>query len=179
MTTADSPNCFEGEHDGYRRLGVKHRRMVQCVTEDAWVVVDDLLGAGKHELRLHWLLPDLSFAAMAASPFCAVFSAEEKRFRWTVFSSSPGSAAIIRGGTNVAGNIVGGNEELLGWESPTYGERCPAISLLHRVEAPLPVRIVTVILAGEELQLRQSDHQLVLSRDSSQVYEVSLAPHKP
>jgi len=178
-TSADFPNCFEGEHDGYRRLGVKHRRMVQCVTEDAWVVVDDLLGAGKHELRLHWLLPDLSFAAMAASPFCAVFSAEEKRFRWTVFSSSPGSAAIIRGGTKVAGNIVGGNEELLGWESPTYGERCPAISLLHRVEAPLPVRIVTVILAGEELQLRQSDHQLVLSRDSSQVYEVSLAPHKP
>jgi hypothetical protein len=178
-TSVDCPNCFEGEHGGYRRLGVKHRRMVQCVTEDAWVVVDDLLGAGKHELRLHWLLPNLPFAAMAASPFCAVFSAEKTRFHWNVFSSFPGSAAIIRGGKNVAGNIVGGKEELLGWESPTYGERRPAISLLYRVQAPLPVRIVTVILAGEELQLRQSDDHLVLSRGSSQVYQVSVAPGQP
>jgi hypothetical protein len=175
-TGADTPDCFEGEHDGYRRLGVKHRRMVQCVTEDAWVIVDDLLGAGEHELRLHWLLPDLPVEVIAASPFCAVLSAGKVRFRWNVFSSSPGSAAIIRGGKNLAGNIVCGDEELLGWESPTYGERCPAISLLHRVQAPLPVRIVTAILAGEALQIRQSERQLVLSCDASPVYQVSLAP---
>ncbi len=175
----NSPNCFEGEHDGYRRLGVKHRRMVQCVTEDAWIIVDDLLGAGEHELRLHWLLPDLPFEVMAASPFCAVLSAEKVRFRWNVFSSAPGSAAIIRGGKNVAADIVrrdrDEDEELLGWESPTYGELCLAISLLYRVQAPLPVRIVTVILASEELHLRQSDNNLVLSRDTSQVYQLSLA----
>src|ERR1019366_1053226 len=102
-TGSDTPDCFEGEHDGYRRLGVKHRRMVQCVTEDAWVIVDDLLGAGEHELRLHWLLPDLPVEGIAASPFCAVLSAGKVRFRWNVFSSSPGSAAIIRGGKNLAG----------------------------------------------------------------------------
>jgi len=176
--SADSPHCFEGEHDGYRRLGVEHRRTVQCVTEDAWVIVDDLLGAGEHELRLHWLLPDLPFEVIAVAPFCAVVSAEKVRFRWNVFSSSPGNSAIIRGGKNLAGDIVcrDEDEELLGWESPTYGERCPAISLLHRVQAPLPVRMVTVILAGEALHLRQSDSNLVLSRDASQVYQVSLAP---
>ena len=138
--------------------------------------MDDLLGAGEHELRLHWLLPDLPVEGIAASPFCAVLSAGKVRFRWNVFSSSPGSAAIIRGGKNLAGNIVCGDEELLGWESPTYGERCPAISLLHRVQAPLPVRIVTAILAGEALQIRQSERQLVLSCDASPVYQVSLAP---
>jgi hypothetical protein len=179
-TSADPPNCFEGEHDGYRFIGVKHRRTVQCVTEDAWVIVDDLLGSGEHELRLHWLLPDLPFEVIADSPLCAVLSAEKLRFRWNVFSSSPGSAAIIRGGKIVAGNIECRNreEESLGWESLTYGELCPAISLLYRVQAPLPVRIVTVILAGEALQLRQSDSNLVLSRDASQVYQVSLAPEK-
>src|ERR1700676_2355094 len=179
-TSADSPNCFEGEHDGYRRLGVKHRRTVQCVTEDAWVIVDDLLGAGEHELRLHWLLPNLPFEVIADSPLCAVLSAEKLRFRWNVFSSSPGSAAIIRGGKIVAGNIECSNreEEALGWESLTYGELCPAITLLYRVQAPLPVRIVTVILAGEALQLRQSDKNLVLSRHASQVYQVSLAPEQ-
>src|ERR1700676_3466035 len=175
---ADSPNFFQGEHNGYRRLGVKHRRMVQCVTEDAWVIVDDLLGAGEHELRLHWLLPDLPFEVIADSPLCAVLSADKQSFRWNVFSSSPGSAAILRGGKIVAGNIEGRNrdEELLGWESPTYGEMCPAISLLYRVQARWPVRIVAVILAGEALQLRQSDNNLVLSRGSSQVYQVGLAP---
>jgi hypothetical protein len=174
---ANFPNCFDGEHDGYRRFGVRHRRMVQCVAEDAWVIVDDLLGAGERELRLHWLLPDLPFEVIAAAPFCAVLSSDEVRFRWNVFSSSPGSAALIRGGKILAGNIEISNrdEELLGWESPTYGELCPAISLLYRVQAPLPVRIITVILAGEVFQVRQSDSDLVLSRDASQVYQVSLA----
>jgi hypothetical protein len=177
-TIADSPNCFEGEHDGYRRLGVKHRRMVQCVTEDAWVIVDDLLGAGEHELRLHWLLPDLPFEVITDSPFCAALSADKVRFQWNVFSSSPGSAVLIRGGKIVAGNIECRNtdEQLLGWESPTYGELCPAISLLYRVQAPLPVRIVTVILADDAVQLRQNESNLVLSREASQVYQVSLAP---
>jgi Heparinase II/III-like protein/Heparinase II/III N-terminus len=174
-TSTDSPDCFEGEHNGYRRLGVTHRRMVQCVTEDAWVIVDDLLGTGEHELRLHWLLPDLPFEVSATSPFCAVLSAEKVRFRWSVFSSSAGSAAFIRGAKNLTGDMLGEDQELLGWESPTYGERCPAISLVYRVQAPLPVRIVTAILAGEALQLQQSDRQLVLWRDNSQIYQVSLA----
>ncbi|MFY9558909.1 MAG: alginate lyase family protein [Terriglobales bacterium] len=172
----DSLDCFEGEHDGYRRLGVKHRRMVQCVTEDAWVIVDDLLGVGEHELRLHWLLPDLPFEVIADSRLCAVLSAEKMRFRWNVFSSSPGTAAVIRGGKSLTGDTMGGDEELLGWVSPTYGERCPAISLRYRVQAPLPVRIVTTILAGETLQPQQCDSQLVLSRDGSALYQVSLAP---
>jgi hypothetical protein len=73
------------------------------------------------------------------------------------------------------GDAIGADEELLGWESPTYGERCPAISLLYRVHAPLPVRIVTAILAGEAIQLQQSGRELVWSRSGSQVHQVSLA----
>jgi hypothetical protein len=174
--SADSPDCFEGEHNGYRRLGVRHRRMVQCITEDAWIIVDDLLGAGEHELRAHWLLPDLPFEVIAASPFCAVLSAEKVRFRWKVFSSSAGSASVVRGGRNLTGDSLGEDQELLGWESPTYGERRPAISLLYHVQAALPVRIVTAILVGEALQLQEADRQLTLSRDASQIYEVSLTP---
>ncbi len=175
---ANFPDYFEGDHDGYRRLGVKHRRIVQCVTEDAWVIVDDLSGAGEHEFRLHWLLPDLPFE-VASAPFSTLLFAENARFRCNVFSSAPGTGAIIRSGKNVARNIVCEDEddgrELLGWESPTYAELCPAISLLYRVQAPLPVRFVTVILAGEALQLRQNASDVVLSRDAVQVYRVSLA----
>jgi len=98
------------------------------------------------------------------------------RFRWSVFSIAEGSASVIRGGKDLAGDTLGGDQELLGWESPTYGERCPAISLLYRVQAPLPVRIVSAILASEALQLQQDDCQLVLSCDNSQIYQLSLTP---
>ncbi len=174
---AKSRDCFEGEHDGYGGLGVKHRRMVRCVTEDAWVIVDDLLGANEHDLRLHWLLPDLPFEVISTSPFSAILSADKTRFRWNIFSSSPGRAAIIRAGKNLETAIGCGDEDekLLGWESPTYGELCPAISLIHSVQAPLPVRFVTVVLASNELQLQQKDSNLILLREATQVYQVSLA----
>lgn len=169
------PDRFEGEHDGYRRLGVKHRRMVRRVTDDAWIIVDDLLGAGEHEMRLHWLLPDLSFEIVSQAPFSALFTAGRTRIRWNIFSSCAGESAIIRGGKNLGGESACGNEELLGWESPTYGERSPAISLLYRVRGPLPVRMVTVILVGEEIECRQSDQQIILSREGAEIYQVNLA----
>ncbi len=214
-------NHFEGEHDGYRWLGVKHRRTVHCVTEDAWVVVDDLLvdhpavddsavddltkrhssrGAPsrkvEHDLRLHWLLPNLPFqqthdervaaglgpaptgrTTSPASSFGITLSAEKRNFRWHISSSSPGSADIIRGGKNLASSPAQKykDEALLGWESPTYGERIPAISLLYNVRSSLPVRIVTVILAGEALRLEERSHHLVISQQAAQLYQVSLS----
>ena len=176
--SVNPPDRFEGEHDGYRRLGVKHSRNVQCVGEDAWAIADDLLGNDEHELRLHWLLPNRPFEVNSASPFSATLSDEKMRFRWNVISSSPGKGAVVRGGKILMGDetLRAVDEELLGWESPTYGERCPAISLLYRVRARLPVRIVTVILAGETLQLRQDGGDLLLSRGATQIYQVSLSP---
>jgi hypothetical protein len=175
---ANLPDHFEGEHDGYRQLRVKHRRMVQCVTEDAWVIVDDLLGKNGHELQLHWLLPDRPFEMNSASPFGATLLDEKTFFRWNMFSSSPGNGVVIRGGKILTGDESPkeGDRELLGWESPTYGERCQALSLVYRVQALLPVRVVTVILAGEALQLGQSGGGLHLSRGATQVYQVSLSP---
>jgi Heparinase II/III-like protein/Heparinase II/III N-terminus len=175
----NSPDCFEGEHDGYRHLGVRHRRMVQSVTEDAWVIVDDLRGIGEHELRLHWLLPDFPLEMLSESPLCVAFSAENMRFHWNIFSISPGCSAIIRGGKNVSQfasyKHEDDEEKLLGWESPTYGELCPAVSLVYRVTAPLPVRIVTIIAAGEEIQLHQNKEELILSRNALQLHRISLA----
>jgi len=212
---------FEGEHNGYRRLGVKHRRSVRCVTEDAWVIVDDLLvddsavadlavgdltkdhssrGAQsrkvEHDLRLHWLLPNLPFQSTHDEPVAAglgpattgrttsppslfgiTLSAQKGNFRWHISSSSPGSADIIRSGKNLALSPAQkyGDEALLGWESPTYGERIPAISLLYNVRSSLPVRIVTVILAGEALRLEERSHHLVISEQAAQLYQVNLS----
>jgi hypothetical protein len=138
--------------------------------------VDDLVGTGEHELRLHWLLPDLPVEVSANVPYCAAFTVEKVRFRWNIFSSSPGSAAVIRGGKKLAGDLVCKDQEVRGWESPTYGERSPAISLLYCVRAYLPIRLVTAILAGDALQFGHIDGNLALSRQGSEVYRVSLSP---
>ena len=179
------PNVFEGEHDGYRHLGIVHRRKVQCVTEDAWAVVDDLLGSGQHETRLHWLLPDCPFELKDASVFCGPLPSELAGFRCSIFSMSTGSTAVIYAGKLQAGRIEGkykdedkDDEQLLGWISPTYSELSPATSLVYSTQALLPLRIVTVILvAGEELNLRQSGQFVILSRSDVEIYRVSLSPH--
>jgi hypothetical protein len=184
---ADFSDSFQGQHNGYRKLGVTHRRSVHCVTEDAWVIVDDLSGTGQHESRLHCLLPDLPFEVSSVSPFCVTLSSKEIRFRYNILCNTSGNAAIVRGGKSLLGNL--GNpdshphqeeqdqqhdQSLLGWESPTYGELCPALSLVYSAQAPLPVRIVTVILADQALQIQQRERELTLSYAGSELYRVGL-----
>ena len=93
----DRPDRFEGEHDGYRRLGVEHRRMVQWLAGAGWVIVDDIEGSAEHDVRLHWLVPDLPYD-FSGEPFQVIFKAEESRIRWSIFSSTAGSGAIVRAG---------------------------------------------------------------------------------
>jgi hypothetical protein len=173
-------DTFIGEHDGYRRFGVTHRRKVQFIAEKAWVVVDDLLGTGEHELTLHWLLPDLNFQMDSAAPVSARLTVGEQFLRWHMVSSSPGTTAVVRGGQNVSQENGRGiknelkNEEKLGWESPTYGEISPAISLVYRVRAPLPVRIATVICDEREIELRQAGARVVLFCRDLELFNLNL-----
>lgn len=174
-------DTFIGEHDGYRRFGVTHRRKVYFIAEKAWVVVDDLLGAGEHEPTLHWLLPDFKFEINSASPFSARLTVGEQSLRWHIFSSSPGTAAVVRGGQNVSQETGGEienelkNEEILGLESPTYGEISPAISLVYRVRAALPVRIATVICDEREIEVRQAGARVILFCGDVEAFSFSLS----
>ena len=170
---------FEGEHDGYRHIGVTHRRKVQWLAGVGWVIVDDIDGAGEHNVRLHWLTADFPFEA-SLSPFGVVFSCAQSRVRWNVFSSSAGSGAIIRAGVQVSeGSSLTEDVGALGWESPTYGDLRPAVSLLYQAQTLLPLRLVTIILTDEQCMVETRESQLVVVRgglqDESEVYRVSLS----
>ncbi len=175
-------DCFEGEHDGYRNLGIKHRRRVQWLTGVGWVVVDDMLGAGVHDVRLHWLAADLPYEVYDG-PFQVVFTLEKSRVRWSVFASVSGTAAVVRAGNQVwsgKGSVTEvESTQLLGWESPTYGELRPAVSLTYQTRSQLPVRFVTVILTDERCKIASEHEQLVIFRSEagieSEVYRVSLS----
>lgn len=173
------PDCFEGEHNGYRRFGVKHRRTVRWLGDAGWVIVDDILGAGEHDARLHWLLADLPFEVFY-EPFQVVLTSKDARFRWSIFASSPARAAIFRAGKSsssdaAAAEIAGADLPLLGWESPTYGELRPAVSLLYHARTQLPLRFVTVVLADDKCQLENQNGQIIISRGQSELYRGTLS----
>jgi hypothetical protein len=181
-----SPDRFEGEHDGYKRFGVTHRRTVQWLADAGWVIVDKVEGSGEHDLRLHWLAADLPYE-VSASPFQIAFVLDQERIRWNIFSSVPGSAAVIRSGKRAWMNQlldqepIGPDMQLLGWESPTYGNLQPAVSLVYQTRSHLPVSFVTVILTDDGCRLESRGERVVVLRKSewqepneSVIYSVNL-----
>jgi hypothetical protein len=67
----------------------------------------------------------------------------------------------------VEGKSSSADVRLLGWESPTYGDLRPAVSLIYETRSQLPVRIVTAILTDERYKLELRDQQLVVVLDGS------------
>ena len=176
---------FEGEHDGYRRFGGTHRRSVQWLAGSGWIVVDDILDdngeTGDHDVRLHWLAADLPFE-VTDSPFQVVFKSEQSRIRWSIFSSDPGSAVVVRAGNQISENALlefsGADMQLLGWEASTYGELRPAVSLVRQACSQLPVRFVTVVLTDERCRLESNGEEIVVLRDNVQAESVNVSQYR-
>ncbi len=182
---------FEGEHDGYRRVGVTHRRAVQWLHGSGWIIVDDILDdilddisdyndePRDRDVRLHWLVADLPFE-VTDSPFQVVFQSEQARIRWSIFSSVPGSATMVRAGKQLAKNVppelAHADTRLLGWEAPTYGDLRPAVSMLLHTRSQLPVRFVTVVLTNQRCRIESQGSEIVIAHEklhdeSAKVFE--------
>jgi len=164
---------FEGEHDGYRKFGINHRRLVQWLHGNGWAIIDDIEGAGSHDVRLHWMAPDLPYQFTDA-PFRVTFNSGQSQIRWNIFATVPGSALVVRAGKRTPTTTASANEfaeadtQLLGWESPTYGDLQPAVSLVYQTRSQLPVRFVTVVLTDERCRVETKDGEIVILKSESQ-----------
>jgi hypothetical protein len=179
---------FEGEHAGYQRIGVTHRRMVRWLPECGWIIVDDLLGRGAHEARLHWLLPELPLEVHDSESQVA-FKSECSLIRWKIFCSAAGSFSIVRAGERIQtkavetesaqANLSDDELQILGWESPTYGELRPAVSLIYQARAEMPFRFVTIVLTNDRCIVESSGDEIIVSNtidgasSTQEVYRVS------
>jgi asparagine synthase (glutamine-hydrolysing) len=130
---------WRGEHDGYQRLGVIHRRTIER-RGDTWKVIDEILGNGRHRARLHWLFAD----------FPSVIDSEAGTLRLktpqghvivTTTCSAATNITMIRAGQSMTGE--GSIEITRGWVSHTYAMKEPALSLALETEAQLPIRFET------------------------------------
>jgi len=133
----------EAEHDGYRRLGVLHRRRLERVDEQTWRVIDQLLPAGRrpgeHTAVLHWLLPDWDWSLDGST-----LSLRGPEGSVTITITPGAEMQLIQCGALLAGS--GEVPPTLGWWSPTYDQKLPALSLRAILTSRLPVIFETTFV---------------------------------
>jgi hypothetical protein len=138
------------EHDGYRWLGILHRRSLLWEGEGRWKVNDELLQvsnpASSHRFDVHWLLCDglwkweddtLEIVYRSTRLLVRVGWAQSPEAMETRLVT----LRLIRSGTVIYG--PDGDFPTLGWYSPTYLVRQPALSLLATFQGTLPLNLWT------------------------------------
>ena len=157
LSHPDAPaNTIIAQHDGYRRLGVLHRRTLKLAGPDYWQVIDRLqserpvqvMGAQApiYSFRLNWLLPDWPWQLNGLTLRLSRPLGGQLRLTLSPdLPSSPQSRieilSLVRAGQALNGpkNV----SPILGWFSPTYGYTVPALSFSLTVRAPLPITLVS------------------------------------
>ncbi len=123
---------------------VSHRRRVLFMKTGYWVVVDDVVGPGLHdvELRFQFWRTELELDALAVRARTA-----SNRGLWL----SPLSTARLT--ERIA---FGADNPPEGWYSAGYGQREAAPALVYSTSGPLPVRLVTVLIPADGDEPRPS-----------------------
>ena len=137
------------EHDGYKKVGVIHRRSLQRLEEDHWRVSDWLLPAGRfsksHPCELNWLLPDWAWQHEGEKLTIkgAQFSIQVD-VRAVQGQISTETRSLLRAGVCLLGDS--NLDPLAGWYSPTYFVRQPALTYRYLSQITLPALLQTDIL---------------------------------
>lgn len=126
-------------HYAYRRLGVRHERTVTVHADERWQVEDELLVLRRLRkpltFRLHWLLPDWEWKVENRDSRVEISDSRfEIRLKsphgWVTLgieaNPSFSRVGLVRAGESIYGE--GSVSPILGWVSPTYGVKIPALS---------------------------------------------------
>jgi len=158
---------WQGTHDGYQPLGVTHRRTVERIDSDAWVITDDLIGKGTHTARLHWLIPDYPWEPMGPEAENAPGNLFVQRFsgwkqktsgEWKIHTPKGDFSLYINSDRDAQWNIYRAGKlvfglpeekgpvpaEIRGWRSLRYADKIPALSLTGTTAGVLPIRFISV-----------------------------------
>ncbi len=129
----DEPETISAILRDFNRTGIGHQRSLArgivgfCVTDKLTPKGND---SASHNYCLHWLLPDWQW--QVEDGVLSLFY-ENFRVNLLVEAHNPQTnekirhddMSIIRAGKTLSGQC---EDELLGWESETYGEKHPALS---------------------------------------------------
>jgi hypothetical protein len=146
--TGEAPNSLAAQHSGYNHLGILHRRRLLQIDPLRWQVKDDLLptrpGQKAHCFTLHWLLPDWPWEMEESKislsgpngkiTLVVTLSGDSRQVKMT-------GVQLVRGGKAISGSPE--CPPVLGWYSPTYGQKVPALSLRCFFEGKAPISIIS------------------------------------
>ena len=144
-------------HDGYRSLGLLHQRSVTAFHDGRWLVEDSLLKVGKLKVKspdrssptfnLYWLLPDWEWEILENGE-TSVKIRLRSPWDWVVVEIQATDGAKLAGVQLVrAGEVMyglGDAPPFLGWVSPTYAHRLPALSFNVAVAGTPPFSLTTI-----------------------------------
>lgn len=130
------------ETDAYRQQGISHRRALSLENDLQWLVQDAFHPLNPKDIErtfiVHWLLPDKPWQKNQG---VLEFSFDNFLARLSLSASpfTPVNIQVIRCGQILAG---GGNfPPYLGWYSPTYNTKIPALSIRYMIQSSAPVFI--------------------------------------
>jgi hypothetical protein len=131
------------QHEGYKKLGVLHRREVNW-NVNRWVITDHLLPTRDSEkefrVRVHWLLPDWDWQ-IEAQELRIESPHGEIEIAMDVSVGDLAELKLFREGKLVHGS--GEDDAILGWASPTYGVKVAALSFVADAQGPLPITMIS------------------------------------
>jgi hypothetical protein len=141
------------QHDGYRKLGLIHRRKVGW-DGAGWLVEDDILpqsansGSKAVHVALHWLLPDWPWRFTQETPPRLRLQAPDgwvsilvETMTGVEMEPGEGQSQLARAGALIFGE--GDVEPVRGWRALTYGYKEPALSFRYTLFGELPLRLIT------------------------------------
>lgn len=129
---------FVGEHDAYARAPWRtvHRRSIDLNREREWLITDELLGDGEHDVSLRWHLADGPFVLHTEQRWIEI---EPCCFKARLKFDMPDAMRInVRRGDDAP-------DRVMGWQSLYYGERTPRPTVELTGRAKLPMKITTRI----------------------------------
>ena len=144
--TEKTENKIIAEHNGYRELGITHRRAVSFA-RNTWRVKDNLQTFEPSNLltyKLHWLLVDGEWQVESSDEKIEISLRTEAgllNISLLVSRFTSSNFSLAR-----AGELLYGTAEVSparGWYSPTYGVKIPAISLALEVTTVDAVQFTT------------------------------------
>ncbi|MBI5960529.1 MAG: alginate lyase family protein [Chloroflexi bacterium] len=144
--------CWEGQHDGYRRLTVPavHQRGVLRLGSDHWLIVDELSSASEHDYRLHWLFPDLPYQWDESRGILALDTPQGHYQAHIMAMGTTGSISLVRNDEN----------SVHGWRSRYYAHKEPAVSVSLTVRNP-NARFLT-LFGPAESSLQVSENEVLV-----------------
>jgi hypothetical protein len=124
----------EGWHDGFG--AARHRRNVFRAPGGGWLIVDEVLGHGRHAADLHWHFDPAWSIASETSTSLRATHYEDQGTVWIVHD-----AAVVA--------LMHGDEESgLGWCAPAYGTLIPTWTARLSRGGTTPFSFVTFIAAA-------------------------------